>query len=209
MKFSTATGLMLALATTEAFAPSNMQRNGASQSTALFADESNNNFSLPKIDAKAAASFVAASVFAFSTVGVTTTALPGFVEPAHAASTVAKPEPKKLSKEEKEYKSAQANLELSKKTLKAYEKLNSDAKSADKKASSALDAATKSLASAKKAYTATADKLDAAKKQKMPTSAITELSADAGTKQQTTTGVASSITFVALYWIELCFISPI
>ena len=176
MKLSIATGLVLALATADAFAPSKIH--SSPQSTALFAEE-NNNF-LPKFDGKAAASLVAASVLAFSTVGVTTTAIPAFVEPAHAAK-VEKVVEKKLSKEEKEYNKAKSNVDLAKKTLTSYEKLSSDAKTADKKAKSALDSATKNEASAKKAYTTVADKLASAKKQKMPASAVKELSADAGT----------------------------
>jgi len=124
------------------------------------------------------------------TVGVTTTAIPSFVQPAHAASknvkNVAQEAPKKLSKEEKEFKQANSSLDLSKQTLKAYEKLSSDAKSADKKASSALESATKNAASAKKAYTTVSAKLAAAKSQKMPSSAIKELSADSGTRTRTT-----------------------
>lgn len=176
MKLSIATVLALALATTDAFAPSNTY--SKPQSTALFAEEKNNFF--PKIDGKAAASLVAASVFAFSTVGVTTT-LPGFVEPAHAAK-VEKVVEKKLSKEEKEFQKAKSNVDLAKKNLASYEKLSSDAKAADKKAKSALTVAAKNEATAKKTYTAVADKLSVAKKQKMPESAIKELSADAGTR---------------------------
>ena len=176
MKFSIATGLVLALATADAFAPS--KTHSSPQSTALFAEE-NNNF-LPKFDGKAAASMVAASVLAFSTVGFTTTAIPSFVEPAHAAK-VEKVVEKKLAKEEKEYKKAKNNVDLAKTTLSSYEKLSSDAKTANKKAQSALDSATKNEASAKKAYSSVADKLASAKKQKMPASAVKELSADAGT----------------------------
>jgi len=197
MKFSIAAGLLVvAMATTEtlAFAPSKVH----STSTALFAEESNNNNSnmnnfLPKINSKAAASLVVASFLAFSTVGVTTTAIPGFVEPVQAASKVssktkAVEAPKKLAKEEKEFKQAQSTLDLSKKTLNAYEKLSSDAKSADKKASSALDTATKNAASAKKAYTTVSDKLSAAKKQKMPTSAVKELTADSANLKEVSKG---------------------
>ena len=192
MKFSIAAGLLVvAMATTEtlAFAPSTSR--SSLPSSALFAEESKSNVNfLPTINSKAAASLVAASFFAFSTVGVTTTAIPSFVQPAHAASknvkNVAQEAPKKLSKEEKEFKQANSSLDLSKQTLKAYEKLSSDAKSADKKASSALESATKNAASAKKAYTTVSAKLAAAKSQKMPSSAIKELSADSGTRTRTT-----------------------
>ena len=177
MKLSIATGLVLALASTEAFAPSKIH--SSPKSTALFAEE-NNNFL--KFDGKAAASLVAASVLAFSTVGVTTTAIPAFVEPANAAAKVEKVVEKKLSKEEKEFVKAKSNVDLASKTLKSYEKLVSDAKTADKKANSALEVAKKNEVTAKKAYTTIADKLTAAKKQKMPSSAIKELTADAGTR---------------------------
>jgi len=94
-----------------------------------------------------------------------------------------KKEAPKISAEEKDLKKSNKNLDLSKQTLKAYEKLTSDAKSANSKASSALESATKNAASAKKEYGAISDKLSAAKKQKMPQTAIKELSADAGTKE--------------------------
>ena len=196
MKLSLAT-LVLAFATTEAFAPAKMHNNA--QQTALFAEE-NRDF-LPKFDGKEVASLVAASVLAFSTVGVTTTALPSFVEPAYAAKVeqvkeapkkaaketpkkaAKKVEEKKLSGEEKAYNKAKANAEQAKKSLKSFEQLSSDAKSANKKAVGALDNASKAATSAKKAYTTVNDKLNLAKKQKMPSSAIKELSADAGTKK--------------------------
>lgn len=180
----------MALATTEAFAPSKIH--SSPQSTVLFAEE-NNNF-LPKLDAKAA-SLIAASFLAFSTVGVATTAIPTFVQPAQAASKVAVPE-KKLSKEEKEYVKAKSNVDLANKTLKSYEQLGSDANDASKKASNALEVATKNTASAKKAYTTVADKLAAAKKQKMPTSAVKELTADAGTRTKIAQRVCVCITIV-------------
>jgi len=196
MKLSLAT-LVLAFATTEAFAPAKMHNNA--QQTALFAEE-NRDF-LPKFDGKEVASLVAASVLAFSTVGVTTTALPSFVEPAYAAKVeqvkeapkkaaketpkkaAKKVEEKKLSGEEKAYNKAKANADQAKKSLKSFEQLSSDAKSANKKAVGALDNASKAATSAKKAYTTVNDKLNLAKKQKMPSSAIKELSADAGTKK--------------------------
>lgn len=183
-------------------------------SLALFANnnnaddvgKSNNNFDfLPKINGNAAASFLMASVLAVSTVAVVDTTV--FAQPAHAEKIVVeqakqpdakkkapkkeapkKETPKKvapkISAEEKDLKKSKANLDLSKQTLKAYEKLTSDAKSANSKASSALESATKNAASAKKEYGAISDKLSAAKKQKMPQTAIKELSADAGTKKK-------------------------
>ena len=173
-------------------------------------EKSNNNFDfLPKINSNAAASFLMASVLAVSTVAVVDTT--AFVQPAHAEKIVVeqatqpdakkkapkkeapkkqapkkeapKKEAPKISAEEKDLKKSNKNLDLSKQTLKAYEKLTSDAKSANSKASSALESATKNAASAKKEYGAISDKLSAAKKQKMPQTAIKELSADAGTKK--------------------------
>ena len=185
-------------------------------SLALFAnnnaddvEKSNNNFDfLPKINSNAAASFLMASVLAVSTVAVVDTT--AFVQPAHAEKIVVeqatqpdakkkapkkeapkkeapKKEAPKISAEEKDLKKSNKNLDLSKQTLKAYEKLTSDAKSANSKASSALESATKNAASAKKEYGAISDKLSAAKKQKMPQTAIKELSADAGTKKNNRT----------------------
>ena len=175
-------------------------------------EKSNNNFDfLPKINGNAAASLLMASVLAVSTVAVVDTT--AFVQPAHAEKIVVeqatqpdakkkapkkeapkkqapkkeapKKEAPKISAEEKDLKKSNKNLDLSKQTLKAYEKLTSDAKSANSKASSALESATKNAASAKKEYGAISDKLSAAKKQKMPQTAIKELSADAGTKKKT------------------------
>jgi hypothetical protein len=213
LSIATSTGVFLAMSTKDAlaFAPSNLPAPVASStstvsgptSLALFAnnnaddvEESKNNFDfLPKINGNAAASFLMASVLAVSTVATVDTAV--FVQPAHAERIVvdqAKPDAKKqkqapkkvapkLSAEEKEFNKSKANLDLSKRTLKAYEKLTSDAKSANSKASSALESATKNADSAKKAYGAISDKLSSAKSQKMPQSAVKELSADAGTKK--------------------------
>jgi hypothetical protein len=193
MKLSAATIFTMAMATTEAFAPSKIQ--SSPQSTALFAKENNNNL-LPKIDAKSAASLVAASVFAFSTVGVTTTAIPAFVEPAFAAAKVeAKKEaPKKLSGEEKDLLKAKSNADLAGKTLKSFEQLSSDAKAASKKAQNELGVASKNSATAKNAAKAATDKLNAAKKQKMPSSAIKELSVEAGTR----TRIAACLSFATV-----------
>jgi hypothetical protein len=213
LSIATSTGVFLAMSAKDAlaFAPSNLLAPVASStstvseptSLALFAnnnaddvEESNNNFDfLPKINGNAAASFLMASVLAVSTVATTTTAIPGFVQPAHAERIVvdqAKPAAKKqapkkvapkLSGEEKDLNKSKANLNLSKQTLNAYEKLTSEAKSANNKATSALDSATKNVASAKKAFGTISDKLSSAKSQKMPQSAIKELSADAGTNK--------------------------
>jgi outer membrane biosynthesis protein TonB len=213
LSIATSTGVFLAMSTKDAlaFAPSNLPAPVASStntasgptSLALFAsnnannvEESNNNFDfLPKINGNAAASFLMASLLAVSTVATVDAAV--FVQPAHAEKIVveqAKPDAKKqkkapkkeapkISAEEKDLKKSKANLDLSKQTLKAYEKLTSDAKSANSKASSALETATKNAASAKKEYSTISDKFSSAKSQKMPQSAIKELSADAGTKK--------------------------
>ena len=177
----------------------NESNNSSSRSTT--------NKSLTEVAAKVAPSFLLASFLAVSTVGVSTTAIPAFVEPAHAAivqqktAVTAKAAPaatkakatkkvadtsKIISKEEKELNKAKSNLDLSKSTLKAYEKLSSDAKSANKKALSALETASKDAKNAKKEYVAISDKLSAAKSQKMPKSAIQELSAQSGTGEEKT-----------------------
>lgn len=124
MKLSIATGLMMAMATTEAFAPSKI--NSSPQSTALFAEEINNF--LPKIDGKAAASLVAASFLAFSTVGVASTAIPAFVEPAHAAKVVVE-EPTLSPKEAK--KAEKAKAEALKKKAEEEAKAKKEAEKED------------------------------------------------------------------------------
>lgn len=94
-----------------------------------------------------------------------------------AAAPVAPP----LSNEEKERLAAKKNLDLTQQTLKEYQKYVSDSKTADKKAAGEFATASKAAASAKKMFVAASDKLSAAKSQKMPAAAITELTADAGT----------------------------
>jgi hypothetical protein len=159
-------------------------------------NEKNNNMDL----GKTAMSFFAASVVAVSaTSGVL---MP--VEPAFAASSTkveqvaaakapekklapaakapekklapaAKAPEKKLAPEEKNKVTAKKNLDLSEKTLKEYEKYVSDCKGADNKASAALNSQEKVAAAAKKAAITDSDKLSAAKSQKMPQTAIKEL----------------------------------
>mmetsp|Transcript_5810 Transcript_5810/g.6766 ORF Transcript_5810/g.6766 Transcript_5810/m.6766 type:complete len:330 (-) Transcript_5810:310-1299(-) len=200
--------LIVSTQDTLAFAPSTIPAVSRPTSLPLFAnadEESNtsNNKSmmeyLPKINSNSAASFLMASFLAVSTVATTTTAIPAFIESAQAApvktvetpketpkkKTVEAPKkktvetPKIVSSEEKDLKKAKSNLNASKETLNAYEKQSSDAKSADKKALSALETATNNASTAKKAYVEVSDKLSAAKKQKMPQSAVKELSATA------------------------------
>ena len=85
----------------------------------------------------------------------------------------------KLSKEEKERIAAKNNLDLSQQTLKEYQKYNSDLQSAFKKADSQKTTAVKQATDAKNAYMKINDKLSKAKNEKMPSSAIQELNAQA------------------------------
>jgi hypothetical protein len=119
----------------------------------------------------------AASSATTTTATTTTTAATKSPKAAPAPAPVAPP----LSNEEKERLAAKKNLDLSQQTLKEYQKYVSDAKQADKKASSEFTTASKAAEAAKKQYVAASDKLSAAKSQKMPTTAIQELSRDAGT----------------------------
>ena len=82
----------------------------------------------------------------------------------------------KMSKEEKEVYLTKKNLSLAESSLKEYKKVVSDAKSAESKADKALQSQTKATANAKKSFEEASTKLQTAKKQKMPTSAIKELS---------------------------------
>lgn len=202
MKLSNATivGLFLVVSTKEtlAFAPSAIPAVSRTTSLPLFAnadDDSNTSNSksmmecLPKINSNSAASFLMASFLAVSTVATTTTAIPAFIEPAQAAAVKTVETPKIVSSEEKDLKKSKSSLNVSKETLKAYQKLSSDAKSADKKALSALETATDNASTAKKAYVAVSDKLSAAKSQKMPQSAVKELSATAGTRTKKTKNI--------------------
>jgi hypothetical protein len=106
--------------------------------------------------------------------------------PAPAPAKKAAPSPAPapapaLAKEEKERLVARKNLDLSQQTLKEYQKYVSDSKQADKKASGELAAASKAAEAAKKQYVAMSDKLSKAKSQKMPSTAIQELTVNAGT----------------------------
>jgi hypothetical protein len=144
---------------------------------------------------KAAMSFMAASMIAASSA---TTLFP--IEPAFAAAAAAptttvvnkkvadtkkvtdtkKVDVKKLAPEEKNKIDAKKGLDLAEQTLKEYTKIAADAKSADSKASTAFKSQEKVVAGAKKTLVATSDKLSAAKNQKMPQTAIKELSEKAG-----------------------------
>lgn len=145
----------------------------------------NNNNNNNSIDfGKAAMSLVAASVMAVSSAN---TILP--VEPAFAATAAPpaveksskKADLKKIAPEEQNKIAAKKNLDLAEQTLKEYTKIASDAKAVDAKASSAFKGQEKIVAGAKKTVAATSDKLSAAKNQKMPQTAIKELTDKAGT----------------------------
>jgi hypothetical protein len=190
----------LALATgTVAFAPATIPSRPAASELCMAAprDEQNNNALAVSFE-KAAMSFVIASVLAVSTA---TTVLP--VSPAHAAaapapavsekqalakSKLAKEEREKvlanekqafqkLSKEEREKILATKDLSSAQDYLKEYTKNASEAKSADGKAVNALKAQEKVVENTKKLVITDSDKLSAAKNQKMPASAIKELTA--------------------------------
>jgi hypothetical protein len=83
----------------------------------------------------------------------------------------------KLSPEEKQRVSTKKSYELSQNSLKAYEKILSESKSSLSKANNNLKAQDKTAASAKKAVIRSSDKLSQAKTEKMPASAIKELTA--------------------------------
>jgi hypothetical protein len=104
------------------------------------------------------------------------------VRAAHAAVAADKKAPPtvRLTKEEKERLEARKNLDLSQQTLKEYQKYTSDLQSAFKKADSTKTTAVKQATEAKNAYLKINDKLSKAKNEKMPTSAIQELTGQAG-----------------------------
>jgi hypothetical protein len=198
MKVQTKTVLALALASSaSAFAPSS-----ASQSRPMvevsMAQQTGDNDVVANLG-KTAMSFVTASALAFSTV---TTIFP--VDPVEAAKApeapvqVDKKTVKKLSaekakaaaekeaiakmgKEAKERHSAKKSLALSQASLKEYTKFVSESKGAESKATNALKAEEKATANAEASFKAASEKLNAAKKQKMPSSAIKELSEIQGT----------------------------
>ena len=137
----------------------------------------NNNMDL----STAAKSLFTAGLLAVSTA---TTILP--VEPVMAATAApAKAEKvavKKLASEEKEYIEAKNSLSAAQSSLKEYQKRSSDAKNADNKAVSAFKTQEKQYEKAKATMVAGSDKLSSAKNQKMPQSAVKELSDVSGMK---------------------------
>lgn len=180
MKFQFQTVAALALASgASAFCPAPI---ASRPTTDLPATTDRSDFDM----GRAAMSFVAASVLAVSS---STTLLP--MDAALAATPVAtekvqkvekapKVDLKKLAPEERNKIMAKQNLDLSEQTLKEYTKYAAEAKTADSKASAALKAQEKTLAAAKKAVISDSDKLSAAKNQKMPQTAIKELTTKAG-----------------------------
>jgi hypothetical protein len=105
----------------------------------------------------------------------------------------------KLSKEEKERNAAKANLDLAQQTLKEYQKYVSDLSSANKKANSLAESTQKQAIAAKKQFVATSDKLSKAKSQKMPSSAVQELTKEAGTCVSLVCLVLVDLISVALF----------
>jgi len=128
--------------------------------------------------------FAAATPAATTTTTTTTTtkkaAEPKKVAEPQKAAETPKEAAKKLAPEEKNKIEAKKNLDLAERTLKEYTKIASEAKSTDSKASNALKSQEKVTADAKKAFLAVSDKLSAAKNQKMPQTAIKELSEKTG-----------------------------
>lgn len=145
---------------------------------------------------KSAMSFAAASALVFSTM---TTVLPvppavaakppsppvemdakaakkAKADGAKAAAAAEKEALAKMGKQEKEKYLAKKSLDFSESSLKEYSKIVAEAKGFESKAGKTLNAQEKSVAKAKAAYEAASDKLSLAKKQKMPSSAIKELS---------------------------------
>ncbi len=127
---------------------------------------------------KAAMSFVAASVVAVSSSSVLVPMESAFAAPV-TVEKVQKVDLKKLAPEERNKITAKQNLDLSEQTLKEYTKYAAEAKTVDAKATAALNAQEKLVASVKKSVISDSDKLSAAKNQKMPQTAITELTTKA------------------------------
>jgi hypothetical protein len=82
---------------------------------------------------------------------------------------------KKLAPEERNRVIAKKNFELSQESLKEYTKYVSEAKTAETKAVNAFKTQERVVATSKMLLISDSDKLSAAKNQKMPKSAITEL----------------------------------
>jgi hypothetical protein len=209
MKFQVQTVAALALASgSVAFSPAprllpsqhrqqqqqqQLYRQGAATTTEIAMaprrNDENNNSNMDFLG-KAAMSFFAASVVAVAS----TTGVLAPVEPAFAASSSSSTTPnkekvmvetatmsrKKLAPEEKIKITSKQNLDLAEQTLKEYQKYVSEAKGSDKKASAAFKAEEKVVAAAKKVVISDSDKLSAAKNQKMPQTAVKELTTKSG-----------------------------
>lgn len=171
MKFQMQTVAALAmLSGSGAFCPAPITSTPATQ---LMANNNNNNdFDL----GKAAMSFVAASVVAVSSTNVILPVQPAFAKQAAPE----KVDLKKLPSEERNKIVAKRDLDLAQQSLKEYQKIFSEAKSAESKASAAVKSQEKMVDSAKKTVIQDSDKLSKAKSAKMPASAIKELTEKLG-----------------------------
>lgn len=181
MKFQVQTVAALALAsgTATAFCPAPLSSHRHQQASTT--DLAMAARDMPDFGKTAVMSFFAASVVAVSASGVVLPVEPAFAASASTAAKVEKVEVKKLAPEEKNKIVAKQNLDLSEQTLKEYTKYVSDAKGADAKASAALKNQEKVVAAAKKVVITDSDKLSAAKSQKMPETAVKELTVKSGT----------------------------
>ena len=176
---------MALCASAEAFAPPAVAAPKLSMQLQAATSDNNNSSSNPT----KALSFLAAGALAVATSVVVPTVemdsltqqQPPIVHVGIPAANAAdkKAAAPKLSKEEKERIAAKNNLDLSQQTLKEYQKYNSDLQSAFKKADSQKTTAVKQATDAKNAYMKINDKLSKAKNEKMPSSAIQELNAQA------------------------------
>jgi hypothetical protein len=172
MKFQLQAVAALALvAGSAAFCPAPVTASRPAFDLAMVANNNNDNDL-----GKAAMSFMVASVLAVST---STTILP--VPAAIAAPKAAvvaekvKVDLKTLAPEDRNLVIAKKNCELSQESLKEYTKYVSEAKMAESKAVNAFQTQERVVATSKKLLISDSDKLSAAKNQKMPTTAITEL----------------------------------
>lgn len=198
MKVQAKAVVALALASgASAFAPS-----AISQSTPLNQLDMAKDFNDQDLVAnmgKTAMSFVTASALAFSTATTVLPVAPAVAKQAEpvvvdaktakkeaAAAAKAKADAEKqaiakMGKEEKELYTAKKSLSLSQASLKEYSKFVSDSKSAESKAAKALAEQEKKTATSKAALKSASEKLQLAKKEQMPSSAIKELSEIEGT----------------------------
>ena len=132
---------------------------------------------------KKAMTLLTASVFA---VGVATTVLPP--SPAFAAlptkvetTTLSKEALAKMAQPERDEITAKQSYQSSLKTIDDDQKALATAKNAKARADATVKAAEREVGPAKKAVIAASDKLDKAKKNSMPLSAVKELTAAVGT----------------------------